>query len=77
MSAWSWRKSPELIHRLLKAQISLAQPVDIITAAANCHTRQELSEHVEDCELQVERQRRNGDQRRLAATLFLALQDSR
>jgi len=49
-----WRDCPDLMARLEEAQNSPAlEHVDVMTFAAMCDTRDDLTRHVENCEQRV------------------------
>ena len=50
---FSWKDEPELMGRLIKAQNSLETPIDIVTFAGFCDSREELERHVERYEAEV------------------------
>jgi hypothetical protein len=41
-----WKQNPDLMERLVAAQNRLTRPIDIVTFAAFCDTREELEAHV-------------------------------
>lgn len=43
---FSWRQAPDLMQRLQRAQNALSAPIDIMTFAAFCGSREELERHV-------------------------------
>jgi len=42
----TWRQNPDLMARLTAAQNALERPIDIMTFAGMCSTREELERHV-------------------------------
>lgn len=42
----AWRANPDLMDRLIAAQNHLIVPVDIVTFAGMCDSREELERHV-------------------------------
>lgn len=50
---FSWRQAPDLMDRLTSAQNALKAPIDIMTFAGFCSSREELQAHVERYEQQV------------------------
>lgn len=49
----AWKQNPDLMDRLAAAQNRLRAPVDIMTFAGFCDSREELERHVERYEQQV------------------------
>lgn len=49
----TWQTNPDLMTRLTQAQNALRTPIDIMTFAAFCDTREELERHVVRYEEQV------------------------
>ena len=47
---FTWKQAPDLMARLTVAQNSIKAPIDIITFAAFCKSRDELQRHVEHYE---------------------------
>lgn len=43
---FSWRQAPDLMTRLAACQNNLRAPIDIMTFAAFCETREQLRKHV-------------------------------
>jgi hypothetical protein len=43
---FSWRDAPDLMHRLAAAQNKITAPIDIMTFAGFCNSREELERHV-------------------------------
>lgn len=52
----TWKQNPDLMDRLGAAQNKLRAPIDIMTFAAFCQTREELERHVVRYEEQVAEQ---------------------
>lgn len=50
---WTWRDADDLMARLASAQRALRTPIDIMTFAAFCDTRDELEAHVDRYEAEV------------------------
>lgn len=50
---FSWVNEPELMDRLIGAQNALKTPIDIVTFAGMCGSREELERHVIRYEAQV------------------------
>lgn len=48
-----WKSNPDLMDRLTAAQNALRAPIDIVTFAGFCDSRDELLAHVERYEAQV------------------------
>ena len=46
LKAFSWKNEPELMARLNTAQDSLNTPIDIVTFAGMCDSREELERHI-------------------------------
>jgi hypothetical protein len=44
---FSWRDAPDLMERLSRTQNALTTPIDIMTFAGFCDSREELLAHVE------------------------------
>ncbi len=42
----TWQKNPDLMERLIRAQNALATPIDIVSFAGMCDSREELEAHV-------------------------------
>ena len=42
----AWRQNPDLMDRLTQAQNALRAPIDIMTFAGMCDSREELERHV-------------------------------
>jgi hypothetical protein len=53
---FSWKNEPELMARLTTAQDSLNTPIDIVTFAGMCASREELERHVAYYEQRVAQQ---------------------
>lgn len=49
----TWKANPDLMDRLIAAQNALTTPIDIVTFAGFCDSRDELLRHVERYEAQV------------------------
>lgn len=47
MTGFTWKDAPDLMERLIRAQNHLNTPIDIVTFAAFCTSRDELLRHVE------------------------------
>lgn len=45
-SVFSWRDAPDLMARLTAAQNQLTAPIDIVSFAGLCGSREELEAHV-------------------------------
>lgn len=56
MTEYSWRDEPELMGRLSKAQSALRAPIDIMTFAGMCQSREQLERHVKYYEERVANQ---------------------
>jgi hypothetical protein len=54
MPNFSWKDAPDLMARLTKAQNELETPIDIVTFAGFCDSREELERHVERYEAKGE-----------------------
>lgn len=54
---FSWRQAPELMARLERAQNALKAPIDIMTFAGFCDSREELERHVVHYEQQTAKER--------------------
>ena len=50
---FTWKDAPELMDRLIAAQNGLKTPIDIVTFAGFCDSREELERHVERYEAEV------------------------
>lgn len=48
-----WKQNPDLMDRLAAAQNALTAPIDILTFAGFCDSRDELLRHVERYEAQT------------------------
>ncbi len=48
-----WKQNPDLMHRLEVAQAGIKAPIDIVTFAAFCDSREELERHVVRYEVQA------------------------
>jgi hypothetical protein len=46
MAIFTWKDAPDLMVRLTRAQNRLAAPIDIMTFAGFCNSREELERHV-------------------------------
>jgi hypothetical protein len=46
MASFTWRDAPDLMARLTAAQNSISAPIDIMTFAGFCSSREELERHV-------------------------------
>lgn len=44
--AFDWRQAPDLMARLTTAQNSIKAPIDIMTFAGFCESREQLEAHV-------------------------------
>jgi hypothetical protein len=53
---FTWKDAPELIARLTAAQNALIAPIDIMTFAGFCDSREELERHVAYYEKRVAEQ---------------------
>ncbi len=53
MASFSWRDAPDLMDRLARAQNLLTAPIDIMTFAGFCDSRDELERHVVRYEAKV------------------------
>lgn len=53
MRTFTWKDAPELMERLNAAQNALETPIDIVTFAGFCESREELAAHVERYEARV------------------------
>lgn len=53
---FTWKSAPDLMARLNAAQNELIAPVDIVSFAGYCDSRDELLRHVEHYEMRVARQ---------------------
>ena len=42
----AWRQNPDLMDRLTQAQNAMRAPIDIMTFAGMCDSREELERHV-------------------------------
>jgi hypothetical protein len=54
---FSWKSAPDLMARLNAAQNALLAPIDIVSFAGYCDSRDELLRHVEHYEARVAKQR--------------------
>lgn len=55
-TTFSWKQAPDLIERLTAAQNALVAPIDIMTFAGFCDSREQLEKHVTYYEQRVARQ---------------------